>query len=89
MAPVGAEHLPPPGGVCGCARGREVVREQSGEDEGPAEALGLGDVAAGLDEGVEPSVRQGDRVDPERAKSDGPDRPFPVRWEAVGVIAAP
>ena len=50
MAPVGAEDLPPPGRVGDPAGRFEVVREEGGEDEGPAGVLGLGAVAGGVDE---------------------------------------
>ena len=50
LAPVRALDLAPPRRVRHGPRGREVVGQQAGEDERPAEALGLGDVAGRLDE---------------------------------------
>ena len=66
VPPVGAEHLTPPRRLREPPGGRELVRQQPGEHEGPAEPLGLGDVAGGVDEGGEAGVGDGDRVDPER-----------------------
>ena len=43
-APVGTLDLPPPGGGRHRPGGREVVREQTGEDERPADPLGRGTV---------------------------------------------
>ena len=89
MAPVGAVDLPPPGRGGGRARRREVVGQQPGEDERPAEALGLGDVAGRLDErGELPRSRRRAASIRNGASDDLAHRPLAVGREAVGVVAA-
>ncbi len=50
VPPVGALDLTPPRCRRDTARGREVVREQPGEDERPAPPFGLRAVTGGVDE---------------------------------------
>ncbi len=72
MRPTRALHLPPPGRVRGASRWREVVRQQSPKDEGPALALGLGAIARPLDEDRELSVCDGVDIDLEGRQRDRP-----------------
>src|SRR4051794_14639867 len=67
MAPVGPVDLAPPRRTGDGTRGREVVGEQAAEDERPPEAFGLGHVAGCGHELCEVRVRDGARVDQERA----------------------
>ena len=67
VPPVGALDLAPPGRRGDGTRLREVLGQQAGEDEGPAEALGFGDVAGLVREALEVRVRHGAAVDQEVA----------------------
>ena len=69
----------PPRGLRDASGGREVVRQQAGEDERPAEPLGVGDVARLLDEAARTprsrrAWRRSRRRRP-RPPSPGPRRP--------------
>jgi len=88
MAPVGPEHLAPPGRLGRASGGWEVLGQQPAEHERPAVALGLGHVPGRVDERGEARVGHRDRVDPEGAEGHPADRSLPVSWEAVAVLAA-
>ena len=99
MAPVGAVHLPPPRRLGHRAGRLEVVGEVPGEHERPAEALGLGDVAGGVDERGVVVVGHRVRGEPVRAsarrRGPGPRRrrrrpsapTAPMRNEPPGIAS--
>ena len=59
-------------------------RNQSPEDEGPAEAFGFGSVSSGFDELLETIVCDRVAVDREGIESDGADWAFAVVRKALG-----
>ena len=78
VTPVGALDLAPPLRADDAARVGEVVGEEAGEHERPAEPLGLGHVAGGVDERGEAGVADGVGVDAERRQLDDVDRALAV-----------
>src|SRR5918994_1602543 len=71
-----------------CYLHRAVARDELVEDERPAEALGLGDIPGGADEGGEALVADGMAVEMVGADRDLAHGSFAVGREATGVVGA-
>src|SRR6266576_2022956 len=87
MAPVSPLDLAPPRSSAAATQRLEAVREESREDERPAEPLRFGDVAGVVDEAAEVRVRDCEDVDPEGAHAHAPDGAFPVIRICKAVLA--
>ena len=88
MSPIRSVNLAPPRSLDHRLGGREVVRQQPCEDEGPAEPLGLGRVSGRLDEFGEVLVGDGKAVNPEGVDRHLAHRPLAVARIDPGIVAA-
>ncbi len=87
-APARVVDLPPPGCRGHAARLRELVGQEPREDEGPAEALGLGLESGGLHEACELGVGHGMGRDRERVEPHAAQGALTVLGVGEGVGAA-